>query len=371
MIKGAAEGLIPSTKRHAPSENRPGFVHVTFTTRRCGVHRRLGAGLVVLVALAPRNVLAELPHYAVELSTTPNLPACDRERDFLALLDTHLDGPLLEPPTSRVLRVHVGRTRKGDYAVDLTLAEADGREVDRVHKEYPATTCCYEVLHHAALIAAIHMEYREGAGDASPAPPPSAPAPCPAAPPTPAPLPPRPPPAPAAAGPLPTSDGRRFEVAAGAVVAIGAAPEIVLGPQLGLARRWERGSVEIDLRYTPPIAMRPLGPTALEVFTASGAVAPCWRPGAFAVCGVVIAGVTGTRQVDRLLYPTQTALTGFVGVGGRVGMERHLIGPLRVRADVDMAATLLRSSITSRQPLVWRTLPVTVYPSASLVASFK
>jgi hypothetical protein len=324
----------------------------------------------VVAVLAPRDALAKRPHYAVEFSAAPNLAACDRERDFLGLLDTHLDGPLLDPPTSRVLRVHVGRTRKGDYAVDLTLEEADGRKVETVHKEYPASTCCYEVLHHAALVAAIHMEHGEGAGDALPAPsPPSTPAPCPAAPSIPAAPPPMPRPAIAAVRRLPTHEGGRFEVAAGAVVAIGAAPELVLGPQVGLARRWGRGSVEIDLRYTPMIEARPLGPTVFEVFTASGAVAPCFRPGPFAVCGLVVGGVTGARVVDRL-YPTQ-GVTGFVGVGGRVGMERHLVGPFSVRADLDLAVSLLRSRIESREPLVWRTLPVTVYPSASLVASFR
>ncbi|UQA62798.1 hypothetical protein [Polyangium aurulentum] len=368
MTKGAEGGRIPSTKRHAPQKNRPGLVDVTFTTRTREVCRRLGAGLVVLFAVAPRDALAEPPHYAVELSAAPNLPACAREGDFLGLLDTHLDGPLLEPPTSRVLRVHVGRTRRGDYAVDLTLEEADGRKVDAVHKEYPATTCCYEVLHHAALVAAIHMEHGEEAGNEAPSPPPpAAPAPCPAAPP---PVLPPSPPARAPAALVPRSDGRRFEVVAGAVIAIGAAPEVVPGPQLGLAWRWGRGSVELDLRYTPPIETRPLGPTVFEVFTASGAIVPCFRPGPFAVCGVVIGGITGARVIDRL-YPTQ-AVTGFVGVGARVGMERELVGPLRVRADLDVAVSLLRSRINaSNRPEAWRMLPVTIFPSVSFVASFR
>ncbi|MDC3958178.1 hypothetical protein [Polyangium jinanense] len=325
-----------------------------------------------LVLVPPRAKADELLHYQVEFSVDPKLPACDRGQEFAALLNNQFSKPILEPPASRTLRVRMGRTKAGDHAVDMQIEELDGRVVDTVHREFPASTCCFEVLYNAALLASVHILHEGKAATVVEPPPP--PASCPA-PPPPSQAPP-PPPATPAAPPLPASAGLadvppRFEVSAGPILATGMAPEIVPGVQLGAAVRL-RGSwwFEGDARVTPWFETRPLGLTAFEVLTASGTAALCYRPGRFTVCGLVIGGARLTEDVDSA-YP-QLNRTGFAGVGGRVGMQQHLGGPFSIRADLDVAATLPRSQInTSNRPAVWETPWATVITGARLVTSFK
>ncbi|WP_282425182.1 hypothetical protein [Polyangium sp. 15x6] len=324
-----------------------------------------------LVLVPHRAKADELPHYQVEFSADPKLPACDRGQEFAALLNDQFSKPILEPPASRTLRVRMGRTKAGDHAVDMQIEELDGRVLDTVHREFPASTCCFEVLYHAALLASVHILH-EGKDSARVEPPPP-PASCPApAPPSQAPP---PPPATPAAPPLPASAGPadvppRFELSAGPILATGMAPEIVPGAQLGgSVRLWGSWWLEGDARVTPWFETRPLGLTAFEVLTASGVAALCYRPGRFAVCGLVIGGATLTEAVNRTL--PQLDGIGFAGIGGRVGMQQHLGGPFSIRADLDITATLFRSRInTLIHPVVVETSWVTMIAGARVVASF-
>lgn len=358
-----------------PPKNLSGGPRTVKQATRRGAFRGAarGSGYVAALVvcspvLVPRHAEAdvELPHYRVEFNADPKLPACDRGQEFAALLNNQFSKPILDPPASRTLRADIGRTKAGDYAVDMQIEELDGRVIDTVHREFAASTSCFEVIYHAALLASVHILHEGKASAlAEPPSPPTSPSPAP-----------WPPPAAPAAPPPPTSPGpadvpSRYELSAGPILAIGMAPEIVAGVQLGAAVRvgnswWLEG----DARVTPWFEMKPLGLTAFDVLTASGTAALCYRPGRFSVCGLVVGGATLAEVVD-LTYP-QLDRAGFVGVGGRVGMQQHLGGPLSVRADLDVAMTLVTSEVNaSYRPFIWDTPWGTAVVGARLVASFK
>lgn len=287
-------------------------------------------------AVAPREAWAEPPHYEVELAVGPGVSeVCADKRQFIALLNNQLTLPLLEPPTSRVLRARIVRTKAGALAVDTTLEEKDGSVVDSFHHEYPAGKSCFEVHFYTAFFSAIHVK-RDGEAPPEPPPPPP-PTPCPTPPPPAAPPPcpiPKAPPPPAPA----LVDRLRFEASAGPFLGFRVAPEIIVGAELGFAFRWSRWSFEIDARGTPGFESRPKGPTVLDVALYSLTNGFCWRPGPFALCGLVNGSVLRAKTPE-IVYPV-TDWTYSLGFGGRVGIVLPIIAEklaLRVGADVVFA----------------------------------
>lgn len=315
---------------------------------------------------APREAHAELPRYRVEYTVDRGLP-CEPEKEFVAVLNGHLSKGRLAEPASRILKVHVGRTPNGDYSIDMSINELDGHVIEAMHNGFPSSPGCFKALYYATLLASVHIEHDEAA-EPIPEPPPPPPPPCPrppppAAPPPPCPLPPRP--------PLSLAETARFDLSAAPILAIGMAPKIVPGLQAGGAfRLWGRNWIEIDVRWTPWAASRPLGPTVFEVLTASGVGGFCHRPGPFSFCGLLLGGATWSRVVDRA-FPTIDAARYF-GLGGRAGMQQHLAGPFSARADLDIALTIVGADVKAfYRPLAWSTSPITAVFGVRLVASFK
>jgi len=358
-----------------PPKNSPGAPRLVKQTTHGGVLRRTVRGLgyafalgCVVLATNARDARAELPHYEVQFDADPRFPAgCFAKQEFVALLDNQLHGlPLLEPPTSRVLRAFIGRSAKQGYVIDMKLEELDGTVADTVHYEFPADTCCFKVIFYAAFLASLHMRHGENAASAEPEPTPSPPppsAPCPAPPPDAA------PPRRAPDVPLPKAESWHLGISAGPIVAIGMTPEAVPGAQLGVAIRWPRLPLELDVdaRFTPPAMSRPLWATTFEVSTFSGAVAACYRMHAFAACALASGGMLDAGAQD-VAYPSPSRI-GFWGFGARLGMQVPLVDDwLQVRMDGDLAGTVAPARIDAfNRPEFWETWSFTAVVGARLV----
>jgi hypothetical protein len=107
--------------------------------------------------LSPLRAAAEdAPHVRVELVAGPELPACDRERHFRSVLNHYLRQPLLDPPTTHVLRARF-RQAPGGYAIDLSMNGPGGAAPKTEHLEYVGV-CCFEAMYFAAKEAARMLE---------------------------------------------------------------------------------------------------------------------------------------------------------------------------------------------------------------------
>jgi hypothetical protein len=128
------------------------------------------AALAILGALlSPLRAAAEdPPHVRVELVAGPELPACDRERHFRSVLNSYLREPLLDPPTTHVLRARF-RQLPGGYAIDLSLSGPGGAAAKTEHLEYVGV-CCFEAMYLAAKESARMIEGDLPAPDVLPAP---------------------------------------------------------------------------------------------------------------------------------------------------------------------------------------------------------
>jgi hypothetical protein len=146
------------------------------------------------------------------------------------------------------------------------------------------------------------------------------------------------------------------QLGAGGMFVVGIAPEILGGGQLGVGLRWPRWSLELDARGTLPVETRPAGPTIIRIYiriyALSGAIAPCFRPGPFAFCGLVAGGWSKGMVVNRT-YPVDGSVP-FLNLGVRVGVESPPIaGRFTFRLDADVAASLRPSLIDGISYALW------------------
>jgi len=309
-------------------------------------------GLVLGVAwfLLPNSAHAEVPHYRVELSVPASLSECNREADLLGMIEPMITGPMLEPPFTRVITVRIAKTQ-AIYRLDLFVKELDGRPVDEVHTEFPASMSCFEVLYRGALRASLHMNLNAPTAEKAPEPPPAKPPPSVALPQCPVCETPKQPPKPA-------KNGRRFFVGAGGLVGFGIAPEIVAGMQLlggwKLSRSW---SIELNASATIPQETRPSGPTTVHIYTVASLVlaAPCYRVGSFGVCGL-IDGSAMWRGRDGITQ-SDTARSASFRLGLRGFMDHRFADRWSVRLDADIATPVQRSSIDDDAQKVHWTMP--------------
>ncbi|MDC3960749.1 hypothetical protein KEG38_43250 [Polyangium jinanense] len=328
---------------------------------------------------APECRADEAPHYRIEFSADPKLPACDRASSFEAMLDSHVSEDVLEPPASRVLVMHIGRTSSGTYTADVRIESLEGTTIgEPQHLEYPSAVSCFEVLYNAAFISATQMgafkppkSKRDGAPlvhcpeeqPAPAAPPPNAVRK--AAPSTtrvtgatrPAVLEPR------------ASRTMRVQVGLGGMFSLGMAPEALGGIQAGVVARWPKlWSVELDARWTPAVETRPIGPTIVEVTTMSAVAAPCFRPDPFAFCGLLVVGWRQESTVN-VIDPNGGGVP-VLGSGARVAAESPpLASRFTLRFDADVVVSGAHWRSTTRRFDFGAPGPVSVTFGAWLFAS--
>lgn len=306
--------------------------------RRTIQRRTLSLVLGVAWFLLPNSAHAEVPHYRVELSVPTSLSECNREADLLGMIEPMVTGPMLEPPFTRVITMRIAKNQS-IYRLELFVKERDGRPIDEVHTELPASMSCFEVLYRGALRAALHMNLN-APDEAKPPAPPPAPPPCPVCE-TPKPA------------PKPAKKERRFFVGAGGLVGFGIAPEIVGGMQLLGGWRWSPSwSIEVDGRGTFPTDTRPLGPTIVRVYSvASLAIAPCYRLASFGLCGLVMG--TSTFASSLNVEEPQVRSASFLGLGGRGFLEHRFGNRWSFRVDIDIVAPVMRIEIEDAKRQRW------------------
>lgn len=299
--------------------------------------------------LLPNYAYAEAPHYQVVLSVPGSLPECNREADLIGMLEPMVTGPLLEPPFARVITVRIAKTQS-IYRLDLLVKDLEGRPIDALHTELPASLSCFEVLYRGAVRAALHMNLNATAEAKTPAP---APAPPPPQPPPPATAPQCPVDETPKKSPKPAVFERRWYVGAGGLVGFGIAPEIVAGMQLLGGWKWSPSwSVEVNGRGTFPQDTRPLGPTIVRVYSvASLAIAPCYRFGSLGLCGLVM----GTSALASSLNVEKPHVrsASFLGLGGRGFLEHRLHDRWSFRVDIDIVTPVLRMQIEDATRQRW------------------
>jgi len=332
----------------------------------------LGRFAVLFIAAAcvssPNEAFAEPKHYQVELSAAKNLPACDRPIDFTGMLMHLLAKPLLDPPTSRLLNVRVGKTPAGNYAVDLAGNEVDGTSLWSTHHEFPAETSCFEVLYKAALRASIVMENQAASEEPSTPDKPekSTILPTSTTQPT-CPTPQRVAPNP----PKSTTYTRHAFIGAGALVGFGITPDVAIGLQLFAGwRRSPSWFFEAHARAIFPDDTRPVERTVLRVYTnASLAFAPCYQRGSFGACWSVSGGATAFEWID--VRQPRVGFAPFLMTGPRGFLEHSLSNRWSVRVDGDVGIALLGAEIQDdASKKRWRSSPITGNASISLLAWF-
>lgn len=310
--------------------------------RRTILRQTLGVVVGVAWFLLPNSAHADVPHYRVELSVPPSLSECNREADLLGMIEPMVTGPMLEPPFTRVITMRIAKNQ-ATYRLDLFVKELDGRPIDEVSTELPASMSCFEVLYRGALRAALHMNLN-APNEAKPPAPPPPPPPCPVCE-TPKPA------------PKPAKKERRFFVGAGGLVGFGIAPEIAGGMQILGGWRWSPSwSIELNVRATIPQDTRPSGPTTVHIYTVAslGLAAPCYRAGSFGVCGLVDGSAMwhGRNGISHDTVRSEAFRLGLRGF-----MDHRFADRWSVRVDVDLAAPLRRLSINDVTQQVHWTMP--------------
>lgn len=305
--------------------------------------------------LSPNTALAEPPHYRVELSVPQSLPECNREPDFVGMVLPMLAGPVLDPPAARVLVVRIAKTRD-DYLVDVIVRDLEGKTLEEERADFPADMSCHEVLYRAAIRAAVRMNKGVRSAKAQCPPPPSPPAP------SPIPVCEMPPPTPKT-----EPKERRWFVGLGGFVSFGAAPATVAGLQLVGGWKWSPSwSIELNARGTFPTdgLMQDVTPVLVD-FVVSGAAAPCYRKGAFGICGLVALGHLWFSTWE--IAQPRSATAASAGLGLRGFLEHRISERWSVRFDAELAARVMHiQTEDARSQLRWPSVPLFGSASATL-----
>lgn len=309
------------------------------------------------VIATPVEACADPPHYRIDFTAPKHLPHCNDPDGFRGVLALALSRDVLESPASRVLDVRLDKPHGGDYVVDIAVKELDGKVITTLRETHPRSTECFKVLHSAALTAALEIDKS--------LPPVEEPSSRPEAPPP-------PPPCPVCEEPRPnprkqTSIDRRWFVGLGGFASLNAAPATVVGLQLAGGRRLAPSwSIELDGRWAFPTVAYVDHVLPVRVLSVvSAAAAPCWRRGAFGVCGVISFSNMWfeVSQIDQ--PPTGTAQDAGFGVRGFI--EHRLSERWSVRFDAELIGRLSISPMDDDVPeLRWPSIPLVGNASATL-----
>ncbi len=309
---------------------------------------------------------AEQPRYRVELHAPKFLPNCSDLQGFVEELDLALGHSLLdEANAARVLDVRIERPIGSDFAVDVAIADVDGRILHKQSTTYAGSTECFKVLHKSAFIAAMLMEKDVQDEPKPAATPQSSPPP---------PPPPAPPKCPEVKVEPPrsaeTSSRRRAFVGIGVGAFLNVAPEAFFSPyvQVGWYAR-PRVVFELDATGQGWTTTRPQdGPTILDVRTALATLTSCYVLGAFMACGlasVEVRHASGFAQANSI---SETRV--LPQLGARASFDHRLVRSLSVRTNIDGLLYPSTRRIDGGSDTLWRPIPLALGVTTSLVWTF-
>jgi hypothetical protein len=160
-------------------------------------------------------------------------------------------------------------------------------------------------------------------------------------------------PLPAAIRIPPPPDRVRFHVAAGGLVALGAAPSVNGGFTVQLGLRYGAFSAAIEGRADVPGATgAPTGGTVSAGLYAASLV-PCFHARIFAACALGTVG--GLRGVGAGVPVTRTDVTPFAALGVRAGVEIPVAGIVSADLHGDFTGTLTTTTLELDGRDVWTT----------------
>jgi hypothetical protein len=224
---------------------------------------------------------------------------------------------------------------------------------------------CAELASAAALAISIAVDPKSAMRSAREArrPPPPPPEPSAGAPPPVPAAPEQKPPPPAPERPDPVF----FRAGLDALGVLGAAPKPAFGALLHAGVRWRALSVALEGRADAPAGI-PVADGRVSASLFLGTIAACFHSWALVACGLVSAGaLSGSNEGATA---STHATTPFVSLGGRFGVEVHLIRGLYARGHFDLLGTATRTTLDVDGVPVWRTPPLDGALGAGLLWSF-
>jgi hypothetical protein len=156
----------------------------------------------------------------------------------------------------------------------------------------------------------------------------------------------------------------RFEVGVGATANGGTAPSIGAGFALSAALRWPRFSLALEGRTDIPSGVE-ISTGSVESAFMGGALVPCMRGRYFGFCGVGMGGALRSRGKD--LRSAADVTTPFAAVGARTLVELPLVPAFALRLHVEVAASLIRTTLLVGNVESWSSPPVVGSAGLTLV----
>ena len=140
---------------------------------------------------------------------------------------------------------------------------------------------------------------------------------------------------------------------AGAIGSWGAAPALALGVLARLELRWHSLSLGVEGRYEPPVSAITLGNAGVKTSLILAEVVPCFRYRLAMACGIAAFG--GLRGEGIEIAHSQTDATFYAALGGRLGLEIHLIRWFWLTAHADLLGPLVHTTLQIDGRTAWET----------------
>jgi hypothetical protein len=260
--------------------------------------------------------------------------------------------PFVEP-AGRSLRAVIGWKGRWLYA-SIELTDENG-ELVGTNQLTPRVRNCDTLASAVALAIALAIDPLHTAAAPTRTPEPVVVVPPPSVPPPPVPVPVsvrRARPAP----PEPEDDADTHLVGHLAILgAVAAEPQASWGMALGLAARWRRFSVGVEVRGDLPGSRVTLGGTVSSALVTTNFL-PCARAYGFSFCGLLSVGVMIAWGAD-FAVDHRTSLP-FVGGGARAAWELKLTRRLSMGLHADLLAPFTRALLRVDSEEVWHAEPV-------------
>jgi hypothetical protein len=307
--------------------------------------RALSSSVLALATIAASDASAQRhASFALErgAETCPDEAAiADRVRERLGY-DPFVDWPDIG------IEVEVGAA-EGGFRATIAVRDTGGRIGERVI-EAPS---CEEISDDIVLAVSIAIDPELTMGGPAP--------------PDPAPEPPAPEPPPPPEPPAPAEEPVAGTVLLGVTGGLGTTPGFAIGGRIEGGVRWSSFSLAAGATVRIP-SSRALDDGEVEGSLVTGDVAACGWLASLYGCGLVSAGAfLGSASG----FPgSRSAEAGYAALGLRLGVEGALARYLVFRAQVDLVAPLVSTSLLVGPERVWEMTPVSVELSLAFGLSF-
>jgi hypothetical protein len=145
-----------------------------------------------------------------------------------------------------------------------------------------------------------------------------------------------------------------YEIGAGAVGSAGAAPLPTVGAEVFGAITWEHFALGLEGRADGASSSSTSSGASASVRLSLGTLSPCYAFGVLRVCALASVGAL-TAEGTGATVAQHSATSLYGAVGGRVGIDTPLFGPVALRVHADALAPLTRSTVRVGDEVLWET----------------